>query len=159
MVTRSCQSNQFLSDRKKPINLCKGYCLKHVCQVSSVSMPGCPVLLFFPSFLFFLYFEQTSYMFEKTTLIISPRKSCFHRNLQHLPMSFCGPSGPQTPAKLQSHIFITTQCALLSEGSCNIFSLYIEGRKKSGLCLIVLISPFQVRCTFLMVFADINSPF
>ena len=31
------------------------------------------------------------------------------------------------------------------------FSLYIEGRKKSGLCLIVLISPIQVLCTFFLV--------
>ena len=38
------------------------------------------------------------------------------------------------------------------------FSLYIEGRKKSGHSLIVLISPFQVRCTFFMVFVDIRSP-
>ena len=31
------------------------------------------------------------------------------------------------------------------------FRLYIEGRKKSGLCLIVVISHFQVRCISFMV--------
>ena len=37
------------------------------------------------------------------------------------------------------------------------FSLYIKGTKKLGLCCIVLISLFQVKCTFFMVFADIRS--
>ena len=37
-------------------------------------------------------------------------------------------------------------------------SLYIEGTKKLGLCLIVLISLFQVKCTFFMVFTNIRGP-
>ena len=96
-----------------------------------------PSATIFPIFsklpIFFLYFEQTSYVFlyflEK--LIINRRKSCFHRNLQHLPMSFWGPGGPQTPAKLQSHIFITTQRALQTEGSCNVILVCILKAERS----------------------------
>ena len=56
-----------------------------------------------------------------------------------------------------THICIATQHALHTEGSLNGFSLYIKGTKKLDLCLIVLISLFQVKCTFFMVFADIRS--
>ena len=74
-------------------------------------------------------------------LIIDPKKSRFHRNLQHLLMSFWGLGGPHTPAELRSHIFNhNTACSPHRGGPEIFFSLYNKGKKKFGLCLIVLIS-------------------
>ena len=117
--------------------------------------------LFFPSFLYspvfltnLLYFP----IFLKNAEN-QPWKSCFHRNLQHLTMSFWGPSGPQTPAGMRSLIFVSQHIMLfLHRVPYRIFSLYIKGTKKLRLCLNVLISLFQVKCTFFMVFTDIRSP-
>ena len=98
-------------------------------------MAGCPVLLFFQVSYLFLYFEQISYIFLYfwKKLIINPRKSCFHRNLLHLPMSFWGPGGPQTPAELKSLIFSQRHSVLSSQRDLKkCFSLYIEATKKFG---------------------------
>ena len=61
-------------------------------------------------------------------------------------MNFWGPN--------YNHIFSSQHSVLSSQsGPVMIISLYIEGRKKSGLCLIhvVLISPIQVWCIFFML--------
>ena len=55
-----------------------------------------------------------------------------------------------------SYLYRNTACSS-HRGVLKCFSLYIKGTKKLDLCLIVLISLFQVKCTFFMVFADIRS--
>ena len=88
-------------------------------------------------------------------LIINPWKSCFHKNLQYLTMNFWGPP-PDPHWNEIIHICIATQHALPTEGSLKVFSLYIKGTKKLALCLIVLISLFQVKCTFFMVYTTLK---
>ena len=75
-------------------------------------LPSAPIFpifsYFFQASYIFLYFEQISYIFLYfwKNAHNQPWKSCFHRNLQHLTMSFWGPSGPQTLAGIRSLIFV-----------------------------------------------------
>ena len=96
-----------------------------------------------PSFPIFSKFPIYSYILIKSPIFSRkadnhPRKSCFHRNLQLLPMSW-GPGGPQTPAELQSLIFLSQHSVLSSQRGPEMFLVCIlKCTKKFGHCLIVL---------------------
>ena len=119
---------------------------------------GCPVLLFFLFFPIFSKLPIYSYILSRSPIFLKnaenqPYKSCFLGNLQHLTMSFWGPTGPQTPAGMRTLIFVSRHSMLFAQrGHLRFFSLYIKGTKKLGICRIVLISLFQAKCTFFMVF-------
>ena len=87
------------------------------CHGSLIQAAQCSYFfLFFPSFLYIPIFWANLLYFPifLKNAENQPRKSCFLGNLQHLNMSFWGPSGPQTPAGMRTLIFVSRYSMLLA---------------------------------------------